>query len=117
MNTLKLTKKDFDKNNRYKKESLEYDGHVEIEASLGYVSFSSIAIKGYLSVLAGTGIEAGEGIEPGWGRIAVGFNIEEEQEIQGEIRKGKIILGKSEQDKKEDPDTVTLKGKIVRGKK
>jgi hypothetical protein len=120
METLKLGKKDFelvDGRLTYKKE-LDFDGHIEIEGSLGYVLFEKfIKATGHIFAAAGSGIEAGLGIEAGWGiftlyrggitakflsclRIAVGFNIKEEQEITAEIRKGQVILGKLIEPKK-----------------
>jgi hypothetical protein len=70
-----------------------------------------------LGIKAGLGIEAGWGIKAGSGiisfhtgkivatfvsclRIAVGFNIKEEQEIIAEIRKGQIVCGKLVKNKK-----------------
>lgn len=108
-----ITKEDLDENNYYKhSDSLECEEGIRITANLGYVKFKkTISSKCSIIAEAGSGIEAGWGIEAGCGivsflfggisakwisclRIAVGFNIEEEQEIKAEIRKGIIILGK-----------------------
>ena len=81
MKTLKLTAKDFKKSDSYWKDYIgaesvaDYDGHIEIEANLGWVRFDSIAAKGHVFAEAGTGIKAGWGIKAGEG-IKAGWGIE-----------------------------------------
>ena len=49
MKELKITKKDLDKNNYYKEDSIDFDGHVTIEENLGYVKVrKSIILSGFL---------------------------------------------------------------------
>ena len=61
MKELKITKKDLDKNNYYKEDSIDFDGHVTIEENLGYVKVrKSIILSGFLEAKAGSGIEAGK---------------------------------------------------------
>ena len=67
METLKLSRKDFDASLRYIHNTLNYEGHVKIEANLGVVFFQSLSVKGYILAEAGSGIKAGEGIEAGSG--------------------------------------------------
>ena len=77
MQTLKLTKQDFDAQNKYigKTDVSDYQGHIEIEGGLGWVFFVEINITGFLWAKAGSGIKAGEGIKAGWG-IKAGEGIE-----------------------------------------
>jgi len=80
MRVVKLTSKDFDKDNKYigKEDFTSYEGadcSVEIEANLGWVCFVALRVKGYIQALAGWGIKAGEGIEAGSG-IKAGWGIE-----------------------------------------
>lgn len=80
MRVVKLTSKDFDKDNKYigKEDFTSYEGadcSVEIEANLGWVCFVALRVKGYIQALAGSGIKAGEGIEAGSG-IKAGWGIE-----------------------------------------
>ena len=82
MKKILITKSDLDKDNRYTgKEILSdwgnpFDGSIEIEENLGYVSFEkSIVVKGSITAKAGSGIKAGEGIKAGWG-IEAGSGIE-----------------------------------------
>ena len=107
METKIITKEDIDKDNFYKhSDSLEYEGHLELEANLGRVKFKAkIKTTGFIFAKAGTGIEAGEGIvtflygiAAKWIsclRIAIGFNSKTEQELKAKIRKGQLILGKN----------------------
>ena len=86
MQTLKLTKADFKDTDSYYKEYCgtenvaDFDGHIEIEANLGFVKFLSLKAKGHIfakdgsGIKAGEGIEAGEGIKAGWG-IEAGWGI------------------------------------------
>ena len=80
METLKITKADIEAG-KYIGTALEFDGHIEFEASLGWLKFLSIKAGGRILAKAGTGIkagwgiEAGEGIEAGWG-IKAGTGIE-----------------------------------------
>ncbi len=104
MKTLKLTAKDFKDTDSYYKEYCgkedvsNYDGHIEIEGSLGYVFFTKLSATGHIFAKAGTGIEAGEGIkagggiEAGWG-IEAGLGIEAGEGIKagGGIKAGEGI--------------------------
>ena len=80
MKTLKITKKDLDKDNFYKEKGIGNwdsfeDVSVEIDECLGLVRFSNgIYVNGYILVKAGSGIKAGEGIKAGWG-IEAGLSI------------------------------------------
>ncbi len=68
MDTLKITKADLDGDGYYTGTALDsvYDGHIEIAAGLGYVRFrKTIAVRGRVVALTGSGIKAGEGIEAG----------------------------------------------------
>lgn len=70
MKTLKITKKDLDKDNYYigKTDVTDYDGHIEIAGSLGWVRFKrGISAKGSLYAVADTGIKTGDGIKTGGG--------------------------------------------------
>jgi hypothetical protein len=82
MDILRLTKKHFKETDSYYKEYIgkedvsNYDGAIEIEGGLGYVRFSgSLRATKYILAKAGSGIEAGEGIEAGSG-IKAGEGIE-----------------------------------------
>ena len=76
MKTLKITKADLNEQNEYiKSDSLEFDGHVQIEADLGYVRFRCyLSAKGGIVAKAGSGIKAGWGIKAGEG-IKAGLSI------------------------------------------
>ncbi len=95
MDTIKLTRKDFDASLRYIRNGgiLDAEGSVEIEANLGYVSFQKITSKGHIVAHAGTGIEAGEGIEAGSG-IEAGWGIEEMEVRCGKKEGGEVVHGK-----------------------
>jgi len=61
MDTIKLTRKDFDASLRYMHNGgiLDAEGSVEIEANLGYVSFQRLTANEHIVAHAGTGIKAG----------------------------------------------------------
>lgn len=72
MKILKLTAKNFKKSDSYysnyvgEEIPIGFDGSIEIEANLGWVRFKdSVSVKGSIIALAGSGIEAGEGIKAG----------------------------------------------------
>ena len=148
MRKITITKKDLDKDNYYKEDGIgtysEYENvSVEIESNLGWVRFKNgIYVKGSVTALAGSGIEAGWGIKAGWGieagsgitslhsyiksKLAITFNakctlsagifsISGEQEIEAqEIEGGKVIYGKVKfLPKEEKIKTPSLKGKEV----
>lgn len=88
-------------------------------------------IKAGDGIIVGYGIKAGCGIEAGSGiitkfygglkaefvsclRIAVGFNINEEQVIETEIRKGNVLLGKVINPKKEKLEDLSKEELIKR---
>ena len=87
MEILKLTKKDFKETNYYwkeyvgKKDVSDFQGHIDIEGSLGWVKFNSIKATGHIWAEAGTGIEAGWGIKSGTG-IKAGWGIEAGEGIE-----------------------------------
>ena len=83
MKTYTVTSKDLDKNNNYigKLDVANLDGNLEIEESLGIVTFRSLNVLGYIFAKAGCGIEAGCGIIAGSGieadyEIKAGSGIE-----------------------------------------
>jgi len=67
MNILKITKEN---RAQYENTEIVFDGHVELEADLGWFVTKSIKAKGYIFGSAGTGIVAGTGIEAGEGIVA-----------------------------------------------
>ena len=77
METLRITKADLNERNEYtRSRDLEFEGHIEVEASIGWVIvLGFIRAGGRLGIEAGSGIEAGEGIEAGSG-IKAGLGIE-----------------------------------------
>jgi hypothetical protein len=89
--TLKITKKDV-KDGKYVAGSVDFNGHIEFDAELGYIFFFSLKATGYIFARAGTGIkaggcikagegiEAGEGIKAGWG-IKAGEYINQSFEL------------------------------------
>ena len=75
--TLRIVKENLDENNYYKKsDSINFIGHIVIEADLGIVKFRKM-VTASLSIFAeaGSGIKAGDSIEAGWG-IKAGDSIE-----------------------------------------
>ena len=134
METIKITKKDLDDNNKYKKGFIgkwdeKADVSVEIDSGLGTVVFEKgIYVNASIKALAGSGISAGSGILSGLGSIKAKLAIKidarcriiagcfsfggaqevEAQEIEGEIAYGiKKLLPKSESEE------ISLKGKEV----
>ena len=77
MDTLRITRDDLDADGVYTKaESIDYAGHVEVDAGLGTVRIrGSLRATGRIRCMAGSGIKAGEGIKAGWG-IEAGSGIE-----------------------------------------
>ena len=84
---LKITKEDIKKSDSYwsdyvgEEDVSDFDGAIEIAENLGYVKFKSIKASRYILAKAGSGIEAGYGIEAGDGikagsGIEAGFGIE-----------------------------------------
>ena len=106
MTTLKLTRKDFDASMRYAANDgiLDHDGNIEIEASLGYVTFRRLRAKGWILAEAGTGIEAGWGVRC---KLTLSFRLRlfaglciwrlptaEEMEVRcGKLEGGTIVHG------------------------
>ena len=83
MKILTITKSDLNERNEYAaSESLNFEGHIQIEADLGTVAFRAcLRASGYIRAFAGSGIKAGSGIEAGWGieagdGIKAGLGIE-----------------------------------------
>ena len=92
MEIKRITKDDLvmnDETSQYEyKEKLQFDGHIEIDGDLGRVKFAAgvwatghIWTKAGTGIEAGWGIEAGRGIEAGWGSeagrgIKAGWGIE-----------------------------------------
>jgi hypothetical protein len=86
MKTLIITKKDLDADNYYVGDKNEFDGHIELEANLGWVRFKrSLKATGKIVAEAGTGIEAGWGIKAGTG-IEAGWGIEAGTGIKARLR-------------------------------
>ena len=80
MEIKRITKDDLvmnDETSQYEyKEKLQFDGHIEIDGDLGRVKFAAgVWATGHIWTKAGTGIEAGWGIEAGRG-IEAGWGIE-----------------------------------------
>ena len=70
MKTLRITKADLNEYNEYAaSRDLDFDGHIEIAASLGCVK-----VRGFISAAGCLCIEAGSGIEAGWG-VEAGLQI------------------------------------------
>ena len=69
MNTIRLTAEHFKDTGKWFKEYCgevdvtNYDGHIEIDGGLGWVGFASLKASGRIAAGAGSGIEAGWGIE------------------------------------------------------
>ena len=77
LTTLNITKADLNERNEYigATDVSDFAGHIEIAADLGRVKFkASIAVKGRIRALAGSGISAGDGISAGSG-ISAGDGI------------------------------------------
>ena len=79
MKTLVLGKDQFKKDGCYNEyigtEDLsDFQGHLEIEADLGWTLFAHIRVSGYILAKSGSGISAGEGISAGDG-ISAGLTI------------------------------------------
>ena len=76
MKTLRITKADLNERNEYtRSRDLEFEGHIEVEASLGWITVNGfIRAVGGLFVEAGSSIEAGEYIEAG-ASIEAGWSI------------------------------------------
>ena len=81
MKILKITKADLNEQNEYiRSRNLKFDGHIEIEGSLGWVYVRGfIQAHGYLSIEAGSSIEAGESIK-------AGESIEAGKSIKADLR-------------------------------
>ena len=77
METLKITKADLNERNEYiRSRDLEFEGHIEVEASLGWVTvLGLIRAAGALSIEAGSSIKAGWSIKAGES-IKAGSSIE-----------------------------------------
>ena len=67
MKTLRITKADLNERNEYtRSRDLEFEGHIEVEASLGWITVNGfIRAVGGLFVEAGSSIKAGRFIEAG----------------------------------------------------
>ena len=81
--TLRIVKENLDENNYYKKsDSINFIGHIVIEADLGIVKFRKM-VTASLSIFAeaGSGIKAGDSIEAGWG-IEAGYGIKAGSDIK-----------------------------------
>ena len=81
METLKITRADLNERNEYtRSRDLEFEGHIEVDASLGWVK-----ILGFIHAAGRLGIEAGSGIKAGWG-IAAGEGIKAGEGIAAKLR-------------------------------
>ena len=79
MKTLVLGKDQFKKDGCYNEyiggvDLSDFEGHLEIEADLGWTRFKRIKVSGHIHVSAGSGISAGWGISAGEG-ISAGLTI------------------------------------------
>ena len=112
MNTLKITKKDLDKDGFYigkvdfSEYSKKYDGQIEIEGNLGSVRFKKGLHCAY-SITA----SAGSGISAGWG-ISAGEGISAKLELSASYN---IFAGVSRWKKAEGDDKKITCGKLVKG--
>lgn len=99
MNTHIITKDQIDAEGYYTGASAAFDGHLEIAANLGTVRFKlSVSAKGSIIATAGSGIEAGWGIEVKL-RVFAGLCIwriptEEEQTVTCKKFTGTLAYGK-----------------------
>ena len=104
METKTITKADLNEQNEYAaSDSLEFDGHIQIQGNLGRVVFRGrLQATGFIRSLAGTGIEAGTGIT--CKTLAVRLRIfaglcmwrkpkPEEMEIRAESISGEVCFG------------------------
>ena len=74
MEILKITKADLNERNEYiRSRDLEFEGHIEVKASLGWVKIlgfvraaGGLSIEAGSSIKAGRSIKAGESIKAGW---------------------------------------------------
>ena len=111
-------------------QDVDVNGNIEIDENLGCVLFKfGIKASGYICAKAGSGIKAGGSIEAGWFikaggfikadgsivsfyagivarfiaclRVAVGFNVQTEQVIRADVKKGTVVLGRVEKPEKE----------------
>ena len=99
METLRITKADLNEYNEYAaSRDLDFDGHIEIAASLGCVKVRGfISAAGCLGIKAGSGIEAGFGIEAGLGikagsGIKAGWGIEAGLQITAKMITAKLRI-------------------------
>lgn len=143
MKTIRITRTDLDKDNKYKKgfignnDDFE-DCSVEIESGLGYVVFEKgIYVKGSIVAEAGSGIKAGLGIVSlnSWIKAKLKITIDsrcrivagcfsfdgakevEAQEIEGEIAYGiKKLLPKEDIkiEVAETSETISLNGRVYK---
>ena len=83
MEILKITKADLNERNEYiRSRDLEFEGHIEVKASLGWVKILGfVRAAGGLSIEAGSSIKAGESIEAGLS-IEAGWSIEAGRSIK-----------------------------------
>ena len=103
MKIIKVTKKDLDRKNHYKKKEITGLCNVQIDVGLGCVIFSKLSVKGYISARAGSGIFVGDSIRAGrgiqsdisiesGGSIKAGSGIKANRNI---IAEGSILAGGS----------------------
>lgn len=117
--TLLITSKDVKKSDEYWSDYIgsenvaNFDGHIEIEANLGWVRFTGISATGHIIAKAGSGIEAGDGIKAGWG-IEAGLSITCELNLKITYR---IFAGLSiwKREVTDEEKTITC-GQLVSGR-
>ena len=93
MKTLRITKADLNERNEYtRSRDLEFEGHIEVEASLGWITVNGFirAVGGLFveagsSIKAGGSIKAGESIEAGWS-IKAGSSIRCKAQLAAKLR-------------------------------
>jgi len=117
METLELTKKDFNGANEYigKDDLSNYSGHLKIASGLGWVKFKALSVSGWIIAEAGTGIEAGDGIEAG----LCMWRAPKEDELKitcGKLEAGEVCFGNLVEvgmpDQKEEKSELCA-GKVV----
>ena len=81
MKTLRITKADLNERNEYtRSRDLEFEGHIEVEASLGWIT-----VNGFIRAVGGLFVEAGSSIKAGW-FIDVGESIRCKAQLAAKLR-------------------------------
>ena len=81
MKTLRITKADLNERNEYtRSRDLEFEGHIEVEASLGWIT-----VNGFIRAVGGLFVEAGSSIKAG-GSIKAGESIRCKAQLAAKLR-------------------------------